>query len=226
MTNMSIAAIKPSLENSALARLLGARRSHVISGSVALKVKELGTRLEQLMVPHLHYETKRIESINREVINLGGSEALRGQNLSKAMKDCEKIICFVATIGSGIEKEIVRLMGQNRLSDAYILDSLGSVAVEDMVEKFHQWMMTKYESEGKGVTYRFSPGYCDWPITEQKVLFKLFDSTATGVELLDSCLMMPRKSVSGVFGVYSDIGTKPFNPCLECPKKICEARRA
>lgn len=222
---MSMMIIKPSLETYALARLLGARRSHRFSRSVALKVKKLGTKLGQLMIPRLHYQDKKIDSINKEAVNIRGGKAFRSSKLSKVMKDCEKIICFIATIGSGIEKEIVRLIGENRLSDAYILDSMGSVAIENMVEKFHQRITAKYESENKGVTLCFSPGYCDWPITEQKKIFTLFDSNATGIELLDSCMMRPRKSISGVFGIYNDTQKAPYNPCLDCPKKNCDGRR-
>lgn len=177
------------------------------------------------MIPRLHYQDKKIDSINKEAVNIRGGKAFRSSKLSKVMKHCEKIICFIATIGSGIEKEIVRLIGENRLSDAYILDSMGSVAVENMVEKFHQRITAKYESEDKGVTLRFSPGYCDWPITEQKKIFTLFDSNATGIELLDSCMMRPRKSVSGAFGIYNDTQKAPYNPCLDCPKKNCDGRR-
>lgn len=222
---MSMMAIRPSLETYALARLLGARRPHRFSRPVALKVKKLRTRLEPLMIPRLYYQTKKIDSINKETVNIRGGKVFRSQKLSKAMKDCEKIICFIATIGSDIEKEIAQLIVENRISDAYILDSMGSVAVENMAEKFHQRITARFESENKGITLRFSPGYCDWPITDQRNLFKLFDSYAIGIELLDSCLMRPRKSISGVFGIYDDIRKAPCNPCLDCSKKACNARR-
>jgi hypothetical protein len=218
-------AMQPVTESHALARLLGAKGSHGLSRSVAVKVQKLGTRLEQLLVPRLHYEAKKIESINNGTVHMMGGQAFRSPRLSKAMKDCKTIICFMATIGSGIEREIARLMEDNRLSDAYILDSIGSVAVENMVEEFHQGFTGGYESEDKGVTLRFSPGYCDWPITEQKNLFELFDSNATGIELLPSCLMRPRKSISGVFGVYNNGAKTLYNPCLDCPMKHCKARR-
>ena len=131
----------------------------------------------------------------------------------------------MATIGGGIDREITRLVGENRFSVAYVLDCMGSVAVENMVEGFHQHMMARYASLDKGVSYRFSPGYCDWPITEQKNLFGLFDSEKIGITLLDSCLMWPRKSISGVFGIYNDTQKAPYNPCQDCSKKNCNTRR-
>ncbi|OPL13558.1 MAG: hypothetical protein AVO38_13160 [delta proteobacterium ML8_D] len=150
------------------------------------------------------------------------------QKLSSALDGSDEIVCFVATIGTIIEEEINGLIAQNRLSEAYVLDAMGSVAVEDMVEQFHQCRRAPFFSEDKSVTLRFSPGYCDWPVTEQKKLFSLFDSEPPGIELLDSCLMQPRKSVSGVFGLVhcSSSFFQPYNPCRHCKKTDCLARRA
>ena len=109
------------------------------------------------------------------------------------------------------------------------MDAMGSVAVENMVEKFHQCMRIKYTAEGKKATLRFSPGYCDWPLTDQKKLFSFFDSFQLNVKLTDSCLMQPRKSISGVFGVISpdmSLPAHPYNPCSECERFDCIARRS
>jgi phage host-nuclease inhibitor protein Gam len=57
------------------------------------------------------------------------------------------------------------------MAEAYILDAMASVAAENMVATFHQCMKDEYKNQGKQVTLCFSPGYCDWPITEQKKTF-------------------------------------------------------
>ncbi len=119
-------------------------------------------------------------------------------------------------------------MGQKRLAEAYLLDAMGSVMVENLVEQFQSHMGEHYQAQDKLVTLRFSPGYCDWPVTEQKKLFKLLDFKKIGVELSDSCLMQPRKSISGVFGLYPCPDGKDrsaYNPCLECNKFDCPNRR-
>ncbi len=225
MIYRSIRTIRPGTDSDALTSLLGGRGSRGLSRPVTVKVQELGITLEGLAVPRLHYEAKRIEAINNGTVHMAGGQAFKSPRLSKAIKDCRTMICFLATIGSGIEEEIARLSEDNRLSDAYILDSMGSVAVENMVEEFHQGFTPGYESEDKRVTLRFSPGYCDWQITEQRDLFESFDSNPTGIELLPSCLMRPRKSISGVFGVYKNAARTPYNPCPGCPMNHCEARR-
>lgn len=220
--------IKPDFEKDKLARLLGSNKPYNFSRSINKKVEKLAIKLKEVIKPGLYYRILKVESIKHGSIYLQGDIGFKGVKLSKAMKGCHEVICFIGTIGEGIEKEIARLMDENCLSEAYILDSMGSVAVEDMVEKFYQRLKTGYQAQGKGVTLRFSPGYCDWPITDQKKLFSFFDSAPIGVELMDSCLMMPRKSISGVFGA-GHFKAKPslssYNPCLDCKKRGCMARR-
>jgi cobalamin-dependent methionine synthase I len=141
-------------------------------------------------------------------------------------------VCYIATLGVDIEDEINRLMNEKHLAEAYILDAMASVAVDNMVatfhQRFHQRMKNKYEDQSKQVSLCFSPGYCDWPITDQKKLFSMFDSNELDVELTDSCFMQPRKSISGVFGITtlnSNPSTHSYNPCLECSRKNCSERR-
>ena len=74
---------------------------------------------------------------------------------------------------------------------------------------------------------RMSPGSGAanvWPITQQKVLFSLFGNVEEliGVKLTDRCLMMPIKSVSGVFFPNEN----KFESCQLCPREGCVGRRA
>ncbi len=64
----------------------------------------------------------------------------------------------------------------------------------------------------------------DWPISEQPKLFELIGNVkeATGVELTDSFLMLPVKSISGIL-FASDSN---YENCRLCPRENCPGRRA
>jgi hypothetical protein len=64
----------------------------------------------------------------------------------------------------------------------------------------------------------------DWPITEQPKLFSIFGDTErlVGVRLTNSMLMIPRKSISGIF-FPSEEG---FTSCQLCDRDTCPGRRA
>jgi cobalamin-dependent methionine synthase I len=166
--------------------------------------------------------------VEKGTVHLEEGPELKSVKLSKTLKNCKEIICYVATLGDGVEGEVKRLMDDNHLAEAYILDAMASVAADNMVTMFHQRMKDVYKNQSKQVTLCFSPGYCDWPITDQKKLFGIFNSNELEVELTDSCFMQPRKSISGVFGITpSDPNPKEqsYNPCLECDRHSCSARR-
>jgi len=103
------------------------------------------------------------------------------------------------------------------------------VLVENLVDQFQSHLDKHYKSQNKALGLRFSPGYCDWPVTEQKKLFELLEPHKAGVDLTESCLMRPRKSISGVIPLFpADNGHQQqndYNPCWECKKSDCIARR-
>jgi hypothetical protein len=218
----------PHIERDHLIRRMGGRRRQPVSNSLSAKLQNGEEALHELIDTRLFYQRKTLERVEKGYVLLKGGPAFKSPKLARTLSDSREVICFITTLGGGIDAQIERLMKQNRLSDAYVLDTLGSLAVENIAERFQARMDRECREEGKTVTLRFSPGYCDWPIAEQRKLFKLFDSDLCGVELLDSCLMRPRKSISGVFGLHPLLDDAPksrYSPCQECYKRDCAVRR-
>ena len=76
-----------------------------------------------------------------------------------------------------------------------------------------------------GRTSSMSPGSLeDWPIEQQTPLFSILGDTraAIGVQLTDSYLMVPRKSVSGL-RFPTEVS---FASCQLCPRAVCPGRSA
>ncbi len=56
--------------------------------------------------------------------------------------------------------------------------------------------------DGETLVSRYSPGYGDYPLSEQRRLLSILDaSRRVGVSLTDALVMAPSKSVSAVIGV-------------------------
>ena len=70
----------------------------------------------------------------------------------------------VCTIGDALEERIERLFTEREFPVAYMLDSLGSVAVEAMGEGLHRQICEDRLAQGLKVTPRESPGYARWAI--------------------------------------------------------------
>jgi hypothetical protein len=73
---------------------------------------------------------------------------------------------------------------------------------------------------GQTLTNRYSPGYCQWPVTDQRKLFRLFKGSPCGVILTDSALMNPIKSISGLIGVGANVQYREYQ-CDLCNIKKC-----
>jgi len=220
--------IQPIIERKNVIQRLGGRKGRAYSRALRNKVHDGARTLYRLMNPRLLFIKERIKKAEGGRVYLDGGMSLKSPKLSRVLRDSEEMVCFITTIGGGIDSEINAMMRQGHLSDAFIMDALGSVAVESVAEQFHRLMQSRYGEKNKAVTLRFSPGYCDWPIEEQRKLFELFDSNTAGIELKDSWLMIPRKSISAAFGVYPVHGSappSPYNPCADCSKIDCSARR-
>ena len=216
--------IQPTIENDEVAKLLGGKKKKSLPKSIRKKVHNARQKLNNLIKPILYYRIVKPSCMDNHRVQLDETVEFTSAKLAKTLKNAERIVCFVGTIGTGVENEINRLLGKQKLADAYILDAMASVAVENMIDRFQDLMENKFSAEDRTVTLRFSPGYCDWPVTQQKKLFNIFDTKEIDVELLDSCLMKPRKSVSGVFGITPQ-ESESYNPCRDCPTRSCESRR-
>lgn len=218
----------PEIDRLKFAKMAGAKNNRGFSYALNEKIEMYTAGLDTFLSPQLSYRIVEIDSAAYGLVRLAGGIEFSSTKLSRALSRCVEAVCFVATIGDEIETEINRLTAQNRLSDAFILDTMGSLLTEGLVNRFQQDMQSRYRREGKATSLRFSPGYCDWSIEEQKKLFRLFDEDVLEVELSDTCLMSPRKSVSGIFGISSK-GSRGWvsahNPCRECAQKGCTERR-
>jgi len=185
--------------------------------------------LDELIHPRLSFAIKSVEIDDGATVTLESGVRLKSGKLAWVLEDCPRAVCFIATIGSEPDREIERLTSEQRLSAAYLLDRVGSLAIEAVVTAFHREMAERFIRRGRGVTMRFSPGYCDWPLAEQRKLFSLVDRKRIGVSLSSSLLMTPRKSISGIFGILDgDRRTRHVlkNPCTRCDRRNCPERRS
>lgn len=140
---------------------------------------------------------------------------------------------FAVTLGDQISKEISRLFRTNDFALGSMLDTAASEGTEmaaQMVENQYRRHLKETEADvpGNGVL-RFSPGYCGWHLSAQKVLFGSLHPGDIGIGLSDSCLMLPLKSISGVIisgkkDIFNFDDT--FSFCRDCATHTCRERIA
>lgn len=158
-------------------------------------------------------------------VQLDGRD-VAGVRIPRVLAHCGSAFVVAATIGEEVEAMLKHYQGQHRMSFSYLLDRAASVAAELFVNSFEHALARTLPSH-LGITRRYSPGYCDWPIEQQRLLFDLLPHHPAGIRLLEGCLMTPRKSVTGVIGVGSrEQVHRTGNACARCLNAKCPHRRS
>ncbi len=115
-----------------------------------------------------------------------------------------KTALCICTIGQELEQKSRQWMQQNQLLKGFILDSFGSEAAEALAQDCDKILADKALEMKLWPSKRFSPGYGQWDIREQKFVFDMLPADKIGVLLSESFMMIPRKSVSFRINFYAE----------------------
>ncbi|MGD8539418.1 MAG: vitamin B12 dependent-methionine synthase activation domain-containing protein [Candidatus Aminicenantes bacterium] len=123
-------------------------------------------------------------------------------NRHEIFANAEKVALCICTIGPQIESESARLVKTDALMKGLILDAIGSEATEQVARQTDKRLCQKAREMDLWPSKRFSPGYKSWVIEEQRYVFQVLPGEEIGVKLNESCMMIPRKSVSFRINFY------------------------
>ena len=147
-----------------------------------------------------------------------------GNIILRQLRGSEAFALFVCTSGLEFETYQQRLKEQGDMVRVFIADALGSVIAEKCADQMEKALQESIDKLGWKQTNRFSPGYCGWHVSQQQLLFPLFQGHTCGVKLTDSSLMIPIKSVSGIIGLGKKVRKLEYT-CGLCDFKQCYKRK-
>lgn len=181
------------LKHTKTATVIDEKTSNLIN-----KLIELGKGLCEPKAIYADYSVKTVGE-HSVVLEESGFDIL-GKSSAHHLWNAKKVTLFVVTIGQKIERQIDEFTKNANISNAAILDAVGSAAIESCVNFLNDIIDTKAKEAGYKTIRRFSPGYGDWELKEQKGLLNQLNASRIGVTLTNGFLMQPEKSVSGVIG--------------------------
>jgi hypothetical protein len=168
------------------------------------------------------------EILGRELIRPQGVyRILEGSDLERLSPlKAEKIAALgLCTIGPGLEARVRELMSTGREPEGYVLDAVGSVAADEAADVINAKVCHWAAAQNLAAAPRFSPGYGDWSLLEQRAIFQMLPAEELGMRLNPSCMMIPRKSVSfAVTFAAADSDAKFVHPCERCGLENCPFR--
>jgi hypothetical protein len=161
---------------------------------------------------------------HEKMVQAAGVDFMMGKAVFNELKGSERLAFFICTAGENISDKCVQLLKGKNVVLGYVYDVIGSAIAEAAGDRMQKILREDLEKEGFCITNRYSPGYCDWNVTDQHKLFSLFQNTTGGVTLTPSALMQPVKSISGVIGIGRQVKYREY-PCTLCSSAHCVYRR-
>jgi hypothetical protein len=172
-----------------------------MSETVRKVIDEMLSEAYILSEPQAVVEEFEIAEIKEHEVMLSGTAfTLRGASLVKHLAGCYKVSLIVCTIGDGCSAKIKELLDAGEVTKAATLDAVASEAVEAVTEAVNRHVDQHADAEGATTVSRFSTGYGDWKVKEQKRIIEALDAKQIGVSVNDACLMLPEKTVSACIG--------------------------
>jgi hypothetical protein len=157
---------------------------------------------------------------HRHSISINSHHFNTGKIVTSFIRESEQFLFFIVTAGKGIELESQKFLHGAEPLLGYIYDVLGSLTVESALEKFLLSREKDFMKAELKTTNPYSPGYCGWPVSDQRQLFALFEDKNCGIRLSETCLMYPIKSISGIIGIGKDVKKQPYS-CALCDANNC-----
>lgn len=196
-----------------------AEKLHLKAGSSYIpQLETLVAQAQAIAKPKALYQIMPIESRGDDWVMIGGvtfSSRILSVNLAKA----NRVFLFTATGGTELEAW-VKSIGD--FLHNYWADAIAEMALRSAIEALNAHIDDRFQP---GQTSVMNPGsLADWPLQQQRALFSLLGDTkqAIGVELQESLLMSPVKSVSGIAFPTDE----RFASCQLCPMEACPNRKA
>ncbi|MEW6622933.1 MAG: vitamin B12 dependent methionine synthase [Bacillota bacterium] len=192
---------------------------HIRPGSEHEKRVELLVQDAELIArPKALYRAAYIDDKGDNFVIIDGIK-FKSRVLRVNLDSVNRVFPYIATSGREIEEWSETLEG---MLEKYWADVIKEKALRAAIMTLESHLVNTFKL---GHISKMNPGSLkDWPISEQKNLFKLLkdEQDLIGVELKDSFLMSPIKTVSGIY-FPTEVS---FVNCQLCPREGCPARKA
>ena len=150
----------------------------------------------------------------------------QGNDIRRHLKSCTRCILIAVTLGIGVDR-LLRREGVSDIAQETLLDTAASCLVEEWASHAEQTLRAECGARGLYLTRRFSPGYGDFPIAVQPDFIRLTHAEKQiGLTATDTCILVPRKSVTAVCGIADHPVTGALAGCATCAlRETCKRRK-
>ena len=187
-------------------------------------ISAVADKLTRTVTPRYLYRVFPAAVEERGAVLEGTDLVLTGELAARMLAGCAQAAVLACTLGAGFET-LLRAEQARSMARAVMLDACGSAWVEAGCDEAERELSTRFP--GLYLTDRFSPGYGDLPLELQRGICELLDAPRRlGVQVTDSLLMNPTKSVTAVIGLSERPQPARIRGCGYCNlRENCQYRK-
>ncbi|MDD4203173.1 MAG: hypothetical protein PHQ52_06880 [Candidatus Omnitrophica bacterium] len=157
-----------------------------------------------------HNRDKQIEfdiryamgNIKVDLVYTIGTNIFKSNDLANMLKNCDQTVIMASTISPIFMKIIKDKIKNEQLSSAVIYDAVASVAVDKGLAFISEHINKELKKENKQVLKkRFSAGYGDLDISNQKIIYDTLSLKDLGVKISKTFMLTPEKTVTAITGI-------------------------
>jgi hypothetical protein len=146
-----------------------------------------------------------VQEIQDAKIILAQATMFKSQRLARFLEHCHELVLMGATAGSGIMKAIEYDVTENNLTRALVFDATAS----EMVDASLNWIMDYFNrillrEKRRLLKNRYSAGYGDLLLETQKMIYNLLQLEKIGIQITETCMLIPEKSVTAITGIQQE----------------------
>lgn len=162
------------------------------------------TEAEALCRVDVVFRTVEISNTERDTIVLGNNEKITSSSLAALLRHSDEAVIMASTSGNRITDEIKRLQQAGEMAKALVYDAAASEITDAGLDWLMGFMQQQLMRLGKVLTHmRYSPGYGDLDLSNQDIFYRLLNLKEWGVEITDTCMLIPEKTVIAIVGIGS-----------------------
>ena len=158
-------------------------------------------------------------------INTDNTDLIIGESIKAHLKGCSKAVLLCATLGSKTDK-LIRTAQVTDMAKAVVLDAMASAAVEQVCGEVEKLIIS--DNPQSFLTWRFSPGYGDYPLSLQEEFLRILDAPRKiGLCTNENSILTPTKSVTAIIGLSNTPIESKRKGCASCNlNRTCKFRKA
>lgn len=162
-------------------------------------------------------------SANRQNIHIDQLVFSPHKIITAQLKNARQVAVFACTAGNALEDWSKALIKGEDPAKGYMIDTLASLVVEAAMDIIHDDLAADSGKPALNVSNRFSPGYCEWPLTDVHQLISMLPPDFCNISLNDAAFMTPAKSICGIIGIGRKVKRSEYQ-CGRCDREACVYR--